>query len=90
MPGIVTEKINLTTASVRLKMEADFEKGADMVNFFYREPREGGKWRKIGSGHKLYFGLDHFAGCRCGLAVYATKKTGGSAVFKDFEYQYEE
>lgn len=90
MPGIITEKISLSVPVVRLRMEANFEKGEDTVTFFYREPREGGKWRKIGSGHKLYFGLDHFAGCRCGLSVYATKKTGGSAVFKDFVYQYEE
>lgn len=90
MPGMITEKVSLGISSVRLKMEADFEKGADMVSFFYREPREGGKWRKIGGSHKLYFGLDHFAGCRCGLAVYATKKTGGSAIFQDFQYRYEE
>ena len=90
MPGIITEKISLSVPVVRLRMEANFEKGEDTVTFFYREPREGGKWRKIGSGHKLYFGLDHFAGCRCGLSVYATKKTGGSAIFKDFVYQYED
>lgn len=90
MPGVITEKISLVSPRVRLKLETDFSKGADMAYFSYREPREGGRWRKAGKGHQLYFGLDHFAGCRAGLAIYATKKIGGSATFTDFEYGYEE
>lgn len=90
MPGIMLEKISLASAGVRLKMEASFEKGTDAVTFFYREPREGGKWRKVGEEHKLYFGPDHYAGCRCGLAVYATKKVGGAAVFQNFIYEHKE
>lgn len=87
MPGIVTEKINLTAPTVRLRMEADFRDGADRVNFSYREPREGGKWRKAGGEHRLSFGRDHLSGCRCGLSIYATKSIGGSALFLDFRYE---
>lgn len=87
MPGIVTEKINLTAPAVRLRMEADFRDGADRVSFSYREPREGGKWRKAGGEHRLSFGRDHLAGCRCGLSIFATKSVGGSALFMDFHYE---
>ena len=90
MPGVISEEINLVSPKVRLRMEVDFSKGADTVFFSYREPREGGKWRRVGKGHKLYFGPDHFAGCRCGLAVFSTKRIGGSATFTNFEYKYEE
>ena len=90
MPGVISEEINLVSPKVRLRMEVDFSKGADTVFFSYREPREGGKWRRVGKGHKLYFGLDHFARCRCGLAVFSTKRIGGSATFTNFEYKYEE
>ncbi|MCM1026825.1 MAG: glycoside hydrolase 43 family protein [Roseburia sp.] len=90
MPARITEKISLVTPIVRLKLEADFARGADTVFFSYREPREGGKWRRVGEGYRLHFGLDHFAGARCGLAVFATKKAGGSAAFRNFVYECEE
>ena len=86
MPGLIKEKINLSEPVVHLKLEASFSEKEDKVAFSYREPREGGNWRKVGGEHRLYFGLDHFVGCRCGLAVYATKEAGGSAVFRNFRY----
>ena len=88
MPGIVKEKIHLASPVVRLRMETDFEKGRDTAEFFYSEDLSDVKWKKAGQGHKLYFGLDHFSGCRCGLSIYSTKKIGGSALFRDFVYEY--
>lgn len=90
MPGIVTERVNLMEPVVRLRMDVDFRENAETVSFYYREPMQGGKWRKIGEPHRIYFGLDHFAGCRVGLSLYATKKIGGSALFRDFVYKYSE
>lgn len=87
MPGRIVEKIVLTEPVVRLRMEACFSKRSDKVTFFYRESREGGNFRKIGREHALFFGLDHFVGCRCGLSVFATRKIGGSAVFQHFTYE---
>ena len=90
LPGEILEKISLRSPIVRIRMEADFKPGAETVTFYYREPMEGGKWRKIGGSIPIYFGLDHFAGCRAGLSVYASKKPGGSACFKDFVYEMTE
>lgn len=90
MPGVVTERVNLIEPVVRLRMDADFKKNEETVTFYYREPRQGGKWRRIGEPHRIYFGRDHFTGCRVGLALYATKETGGSALFRDFAYHYNE
>lgn len=86
MPGIITEKLLLSSSRVRLRLDVDFEKGRDTAEFFFLE-EESGKWRKAGQEHKLYFGLDHFSGCRCGLGIYSTKKPGGSAVFQEFTYE---
>ncbi len=47
---------------------------------------ENGKYRKIGTEHKLRFRLDHFTGCRFGLFVYSEKTAGGKAGFRDFRY----
>lgn len=47
----------------------------------------GHVWVQAGLEHKLHFGLDHFTGCRFGLAFYSTKQVGGKAVFMDFRYE---
>ena len=56
----------------------------DTVEFAWKN---GTHWESLGERHRLYFRLDHFAGCRFALAVYATRESGGEAVFKDFVYQ---
>ena len=89
MPGVITEKVSLSSATIRLRMDVEYGKDKDVVTYYYREPRAGGKWRRVGAEHKLYFGLDHFSGCRCGLAIYATKMSGGSCVFREFDYHVE-
>ena len=86
MPGTIKQKLNLTEPIVRMRLEASFSDKSDRAVFSYREPRDGGNWRKFGDEHALFFGLDHFVGCRCGLSVYSTKETGGTAVFRDFQY----
>ena len=70
-------------------METGFDEKEDLATFYYQEIIGGGEWRKAGSPKKLYFGMDHFAGARCGLGIFATKKTGGTAVFHNFKYEYE-
>ncbi len=76
---------------VRLKLEADFTRMRDTVSFYYWK-KDGersffGRWEKLGTEYGMRFGLDHFTGCRFGLAVYSTKETGGSAAFEDFKYR---
>lgn len=79
--GTEREAVRIGQGSVRLKVEADFFEMRDEARFFYHD---GNGWRQIGGTQKLYFKLDHFAGCRFGLFVYATKETGGRAGFSDF------
>lgn len=87
MPGVVLEKQPLTDCQIELKLDANFEKEIDQVTFFYREAAGVGAWKKLGEACPVYFALDHFTGCRYGLSVFSTKKTGGSAVFHDFNYR---
>ncbi len=75
--------------TVRLKLEADFANMTDIVTFYYRSPgfKMHNPWIKLGEGHKVYFKLDHFTGCRFGLVVFSTKEAGGQAAFSDFAYR---
>ena len=81
----ISEKVEILKPLVRLRAIANFADMRDTVEFYYE--REG-QWKKLGKTYKLYFKLDHFTGCRFGLFCYATRETGGSAVFKDFTYHY--
>jgi beta-xylosidase len=83
-PGVEYERIPLSGAVAELKVTANFERMTDEASFFYRD---GADWRPIGAVQKLYFGLDHFVGCRFGLFVYATQKIGGQAAFRHFGYE---
>lgn len=80
------EQILLTGTRIRLRMETDFTRMKDVVQFSY-VTEEGNK--PIGPVHKLYFKLDHFCGCRVGLFAFSTKQTGGRAKFEDFEFMTE-
>lgn len=81
--GTEWESVPVEQTQVRLKAEVDFRRRKDEARFFYHT---GNGWRQIGITQKLYFKLDHFAGCRFGLFFYATKETGGRAGFRDFRY----
>lgn len=72
---------------VGLRLEADFTEMRDTVSFYYRREAPGASWQKAGPEHRLYFKLDHFAGCRFGLAAYSTKEPGGMAEFSHFAYR---
>lgn len=84
MPDAISSKIEIQNPNVRFKAVMDFRDLKDTVEFFYEDK---GQWIKLGETHKLYYLLDHFTGCRFGLFCYATKETGGSAVFKNFQYE---
>lgn len=70
-------------SAVRFMVEADFDGMRDEALFYYED---NGAFVRLGPPKKLYFWLDHFAGCRLGLFMYATKQPGGTARFSDFAY----
>ena len=55
----------------------------DTAYFYYKK---GSEFIQVGRRHELYYKVDHFTGCRVGMFIYATKETGGHAVFKSFTY----
>ena len=69
---------------VKLRIEVDFSEMKDEAKFFYYKDDS---WKQIGITQKLFFRLDHFTGCRFGLFLYATQKTGGRAGFQNFLYK---
>lgn len=98
--GTEWETVRIKQNTVRLRIEADFAQMKDEAKFFYydgeynseyddnSDSRHNGecRWKPIGIAQKLYFKLDHFAGCRFGLFVYATKQIGGKGGFSRFRY----
>lgn len=80
------ECIALDSAIVQIRLKVDFMDGKDEATFFYlSSTKEANRtWKQIGIQKKLRFTLRHFAGCRFGLFSYATKQTGGKAVFHNF------
>lgn len=83
LPGRVVESIRLESDHIKVRLEADFTDLKDELYFFYEKD---GMMIKVGNELKMEFRLDHFTGYRFGLCVYSTKETGGSALFKKFEY----
>lgn len=79
------ESIPLTDNEVTLKIDADFSNGRDSAVFSFKTKTMEG-FKRVGPEHQLYFGLDHFTGCRYGLFSYATEETGGRSRFKMFVY----
>lgn len=77
-------RVLLEGPTAHLELCADFTDMADVVVFRYWCC---GEWKTLGKVHKLFFKLDHFTGCRVGLFCYATEKTGGTAVFRDFDLE---
>lgn len=72
------------SSKLRLRVEADFTQMKDLASFYYED---NGKWKQLGPDNKMAFRLDHFTGVRFGLCSYATKETGGFAVFSQFVYE---
>lgn len=83
LPGTIVEKIPMNESSVTFQISTNFENMKDLAQFAYEQ---NGRFVTIGKKHHLYFKLDHFAGCRYGLTVYATKETGGVGRFTNFRY----
>lgn len=85
------EAVPVGEEPVRLKLEADFTRMKDTASFYYwkKEGERGffGRWEKTGPDHRLFFRLDHFTGCRFGLAVFSTLRPGGAGTFSDFQYR---
>jgi beta-xylosidase len=83
-PSEEYEKIPLPGPQATLKVHMGFDQMTDEATFYYLDDTG---WQPIGIRQKLYFGLDHFVGCRFGLFIYATEQTGGKANFSHFTYE---
>lgn len=83
-PGKEWTRIPLNSSSLRLRVHLDFTDMKDVATFYYLNEEQ---WVRIGIDQKLFFGLDHFTGCRIGLFHYSTEKSGGEALFQEFHYE---
>jgi len=83
-PGREWARIPVQDPRIRLRIELNFTDRKDTACFYYQDK---GRWKQIGIEYKLFFGLDHFTGCRFGLFYYSTECAGGEARFLDFRYE---
>lgn len=82
-PGIEYGSVRIDGPRARLRVRVDYRGGRDEAVFAYFG---NGEWIPLGIAQKLYFGLDHFTGCRFALFAYSTKRPGGTARFSRFRY----
>ena len=80
------QRARISWPGSQARLRADFDFSTDTVQFFCLED----EWRPLGGKHQLHYRLDHFMGVRAGLFCYATRRSGGSAVFTDFVYTVDE
>ncbi len=77
---------------VWLRIDGNFRSGRDIATFYYstdgRSADDGLKqWERIGSDYQMRFDFRRlFMGTKYALFCYATRRTGGYAVFDDFTY----
>jgi beta-xylosidase len=81
--GEITEKIAVDQYQVRLKIIGDFSNMKDIVSCFYHKDDS---WIQLGEEVQHQFTLDHFVGCRVGMFIFSTQKTGGESTFEAFKY----
>ncbi|WP_099203855.1 glycoside hydrolase family 43 protein [Scatolibacter rhodanostii] len=86
-PGVVTERIEIDTPNVSMKITADFGETRDFARFYYHDREH---WVPFGQPFELFFKLDHFTGCRFALSVFSTQQAGGYAEFSSFHYNPKE
>lgn len=78
-------RINLTQKLIYLRMDCDFNKGQDLVNFFYSFDNK--TWTPIGTEFKMRFDYQKlFMGTKFAIFNYATKSLGGSIDIDFFKF----
>ena len=84
-PVIIAEK-EISSPKLKLKATFNLEHEKENVQFAFCDILDkNGNFEDFGSAVKLRYTLDQFVGVRFALFCYSTKKTGGCAVFKEFE-----
>jgi len=81
--GVEQGRVEIPSPAAELKVSFNFENMIDEALFYYRENTI---WKQLGIRKKLYFGLDHFCGCRIGLFHFSTSESGGTAGFQNFVF----
>jgi arabinoxylan arabinofuranohydrolase len=82
--NVEKERVELTENVVYLRLDCDFNNGADKANFYYSPDNKG--WIKLGTEFQMIYNLKHFMGNRFGIFNYATKASGGYVDIDFFEY----
>lgn len=82
----ITASKDAPDAVVAFRVDFDFGRNRENAKFFYMNAC--GEWEQLGNAKKLRFTLDQFVGCRFSLFNFATKETGGKALFKDVKSSY--
>ncbi len=77
------ERALLPLEGDQVTLRAAFNFSVDQVQFSYEKE---GAFVDVGKPHALVYRLDHFTGCRIGLCAFNGTSTGGTALFRDFQY----
>ena len=85
----VIASVPLTTPVLWLRIDADFNVGRDMAQFYYST--DGEQWTQLGGDYKLRFDWQRFfMGSKFAIFNYATKRLGGYIDVDCFNYSVTE
>ena len=85
----VIASVPLTTPILWLRIDADFNVGRDMAQFYYST--DGEQWTQLGGDYKLRFDWQRFfMGSKFAIFNYATKRLGGYIDVDCFNYSVTE
>ena len=85
----VIASVPLTTPVLWLRIDADFNVGRDMAQFYYST--DGEQWSQLGGDYKLRFDWQRFfMGSKFAIFNYATKRLGGYIDVDCFNYSVTE
>ena len=85
----VIASLPLTTPVLWLRIDADFNVGRDMAQFYYSTDVE--QWTQLGGDYKLRFDWQRFfMGSKFAIFNYATKRLGGYIDVDCFNYSVTE
>ena len=82
--NVETERVELKTDNVYLRIDCDFTIHADKAKFYYSLDNK--EWIQLGNEFQMIYYTNHFMGIRFAIFNYATKNSGGYVDIDFFKY----
>lgn len=83
----ILNEVTLPSKKVRLQLKFTLNRGTEKVQAYYFDEKKKA-FVPLGQPCALTYSLDHFTGVRFAMFNFSTVKSGGTATFSDFKYEF--